>query len=63
MGIWGGEDSQQGGRRRTGQERWQLAEWAVPPLHVDKLGGTTEKQDKSHNLGFQPGEIKSQKYD
>ena len=42
------------------QVRWQLVDWVVPHLHVDKLGGTTGEPDRPHNLGFQLREIKPQ---
>ena len=31
------------------QVRQPLAEWVVPHLHSDKLGGTTGEQDRLHN--------------
>ena len=46
--------------RLAGGERWWLAECAVPHLCADKSGGTTGKQDRLHNPGFQHREIKPQ---
>ena len=34
------------------QERRQLADWGVPHLCADKLGGTTGVQDRPHNPGY-----------
>ena len=47
------------------QERRQLADWGVPHLCADKLGGTTGEQDKDRprNPGFQYREIKPQTSD
>ena len=45
---------------RTGWERWQLAEQAVPHLRADKQGGTTRELDRPRNPGFQCREIKPQ---
>ena len=43
-----------------GQMRWLLDPQAVPHLHADKLGETTGEQDRPHNPGFQPRDIKPQ---
>ena len=61
-----GRDRQQGQRglvarqRLADEVRWWLADREVPHLCADKPGGTTGKQDRPSNLGFQCGEIKSQ---
>ena len=39
--------------RGPGRARWQLAEQAVPHLHVDKPRGTNGERDRQHNPGFQ----------
>ena len=60
MDSQGGEDSRQGGSRRTRWVRRWLVDWAVPHSCVEKPGGTTGEQDKPCNPGFQRGEIKPQ---
>ena len=45
--------------RQNRQVRWQLDDQAVPHLCVDKLGGTTEEQDRLQNPGFQRWKLKT----
>ena len=52
MSSQDGEDSWQGGGWRTRWAKWQLVEWAVPPVCADKLGGSTGEQDRPHDPGF-----------
>ena len=49
----------QSGQRGLAARQW-LEDQTIPHLYVDKLGGTTGKQDRPHNPGFQCGEIKPQ---
>ena len=42
------------------RDKWQMADWAVPHLHVDKPGGISGWRDRPQNPGFQQREIKPQ---
>ena len=57
MGTWGGEDTWQG----SSWQIRQLADWLVPHLHVDKLGGTTGNIDHT-TQDSSKGKIKPQNF-
>ena len=76
MGSQGGEDSQQGSGLWTqrGGRLWNRADQdaasrphkvdpAAPHSYIDKLGGMAGEQNRPHNPGLQPGEIKPQTSD
>ena len=43
--------------------RWWLVDSAPPHSRIDKLGGMAGEQNRPHNPGLQPGEIKPQTSD
>ena len=60
MGNWDREDVRQGSGRVSWWVRRQLADQEVTHSRVDKLGGTTGKQDRPCNPGLEHREIKPQ---
>ena len=59
-GSWAERTSSKAAAGEPGWARWWVAEWEVPYLHADKLGGTTREQDRPHNPRSQCEKINSQ---